>query len=152
MAALGLLFPIVSSSPLVVQSRTSVKINFPISYQYFLSILSVISYQFSYQLSLSVISYQFLSVVMKFTSAVGLSPLGAYHSLMYGHSMYFDIERVQRELEWTPRYSNVDMFCQSYDWYLANRETVLSRPGGSHHRSAVKQGILALVSRVLNLF
>ena len=36
---------------------------------------------------------------MKLTSLLGLSPLGAYHSLMYGRSMYFDISKAEKELE-----------------------------------------------------
>ncbi|NOS71058.1 MAG: NAD-dependent epimerase/dehydratase family protein [Verrucomicrobia bacterium] len=87
--------------------------------------------------------------VMKLTSAVGLSPLGAYHAMMYGRSLYFDISKAQRELNWQPRYSTDQMFAESYDWYLANREKILQAHGASHHRSAVKQGILSLVKRVL---
>ena len=87
--------------------------------------------------------------LMNFTSALGLSPLGPYHSLMYGRSMYFDISRAKRELGWAPRFSNEEMFVQSYEWYLRNRETILHSAGASHHRSAVKQGILGLVKRLL---
>jgi nucleoside-diphosphate-sugar epimerase len=86
---------------------------------------------------------------MKFTSLLGLSPLGAYHALMYGRSMYFDISAAQHDLGWKPRYSNNDMFVQSYEWYLSNRESVLASRGASHHRSAVKQGALNLVKWAL---
>ena len=41
---------------------------------------------------------------------MGLSPLGSYHALMYGRSMYFDINKSIRELGWAPRYSNNEMF------------------------------------------
>jgi len=87
--------------------------------------------------------------LMNLTSAIGLSPLGAYHAMMYGRSLYFDIAKAQRELHWQPRFSTDQMFAQSYDWYLANRETILHSSGASHHRSAVKQGILALVKHLL---
>jgi nucleoside-diphosphate-sugar epimerase len=87
--------------------------------------------------------------LMKLTSALGLSPLGAYHALMYGRSLYFDITKAQRELNWQPRFSTDEMFAQSYDWYLANREKTLNAHNASHHRTAVKQGILSLVKRVL---
>jgi nucleoside-diphosphate-sugar epimerase len=86
---------------------------------------------------------------MDLTSKLGLSPLGAYHSLMYGRSMYFDTSRAQRELGWNSRFGNVEMFCQSYDWYVANRDELLSARGGSHHRSPVREGILSLASRIL---
>jgi len=87
--------------------------------------------------------------LMKVTSTLGLSPLGAYHALMYGRPMYFDIRKAQRELGWQPHHSNNEMFIQSYEWYLANRESILRTRGASHHRSAVKQGILALVKHIL---
>lgn len=86
---------------------------------------------------------------MKLTSALGLSPLGPYHALMYGRSLWFDIAKAQRELGWQPRFSNAEMFAQTYDWYLANREKVLATSGASHHRSAVKQGALALAKHLL---
>lgn len=86
---------------------------------------------------------------MKLTSALGLSPLGPYHALMYGRSMYFDVSKIRQETGWNAEFSNVEMFCESYDWYLEHREEVLARTGASHHRSPVKQGVLALVSRML---
>lgn len=86
---------------------------------------------------------------MEFTSTLGLSPLGAYHSLMYGRDMYFDGTRAREELGWSARYSNAEMFCESYDWYLAHRDEVLGQHTASHHRSPVKQGVLDLFSRLL---
>jgi nucleoside-diphosphate-sugar epimerase len=90
-------------------------------------------------------------VLMNVTSRAGLSPLGAYHSLMYGRSMYFDISRTKRELGWAPRHGNAAMFCESYDWYVRHREEVLGRGSASHHRSAVKQGVLRAVAWGLSL-
>lgn len=87
--------------------------------------------------------------LMKLTSALGLSPLGAYHALMYGRSLYFDIGKARNELNWQPRYSTDQMFAQSYDWYLANREKLLHAHHASHHRSPVKQGVLSLVKHLL---
>jgi nucleoside-diphosphate-sugar epimerase len=84
--------------------------------------------------------------VMNVTSRLGISPLGAYHALMYGRAMYFDLARTKRELDWQPRYSNIEMFRESYDWYVANRAEVLARHHASHHRSPVKQGVLRAVS------
>lgn len=86
---------------------------------------------------------------MNLTSMLGLSPLGPYHAMMYGRSLYFDISKAKTELGWQPRWSNEAMFEQSYDWYLKNRETVLTTAHASHHRSAVKQGALALLKRLL---
>src|SRR5262249_31842348 len=87
--------------------------------------------------------------VMNLCSALGLSPLGPYHALMYGRSLYFDITKAKIELEWQPRYSNEEMIIQSYDWYLRNRESVVVGHGHSHHRSAVKQGVLRALKAFL---
>ena len=87
--------------------------------------------------------------LMHLTSGLGLSPLGPYHALMYGRSLYFDIAKARTELAWQPRFSNQQMLEQSYDWYGKHRDEILRAHGGSHHRSAVKQGILSLVKHVL---
>jgi nucleoside-diphosphate-sugar epimerase len=87
---------------------------------------------------------------MNIASALGLSPLGAYHSLMYGRSMYFDISKAKRELGWTPQYSNDAMFIESYDWYLQHRSQVLDRSARrSRHKSAVELRLLKLLEKVL---
>lgn len=84
---------------------------------------------------------------MKITSRLGLSPLGPYHALMYGRSLYFDTTRAREELGWRARWSNDEMLCESYDWYRAHKREVLEQ-SGSPHQSAVRQGILALVKHL----
>jgi nucleoside-diphosphate-sugar epimerase len=84
-------------------------------------------------------------LAMAATSKLGLSPLGDYHTLMYGKEMYFDVSETKRVLGWAPRYSNAEMIAESYDWYVAHREEVLSRRDASHHRSPVKLGVLKLL-------
>jgi nucleoside-diphosphate-sugar epimerase len=83
---------------------------------------------------------------MELTSMLGLSPLGAYHSLMYGREMFFDLAKAKDKLGYRAKKSNDEMFAESYDWYLAHRSEVLGRAGpASHHRSPVKKGILKLL-------
>jgi nucleoside-diphosphate-sugar epimerase len=86
-------------------------------------------------------------LAMRLTGQLGLSPLGPYHWLMYGESLYFDIGRASRELGWAPRWSNAEMLCDSYDWYRAHRDEVLTAHGRSPHRSALRQGVLQLLKR-----
>lgn len=86
---------------------------------------------------------------MKITSAIGLSPLGPYHALMYGRSMYFDITKAQTELGWQPRYSNEEMFIESYEWFVANRVALQAQRNASHHRSPVSQRVLGVVKHLL---
>ena len=87
---------------------------------------------------------------MKISSLLGFSPLGAYHALMYGRSMYFDSSRALKELGWMPKYSNREMFIDSYSWYLKNKDALeKSHIVKSHHKSPVKQGILKVVGLFL---
>lgn len=87
---------------------------------------------------------------MEITSKLGLSPLGAYHSLMYGRSMYFDISKAQTELGWQPKYSNKEMFVQSYSWYLNQRMMVFSdKCKRSPHMSPAKEKALRFVKYFL---
>jgi len=83
--------------------------------------------------------------LMELTSRLGISPLGPYHSLMYGREMFFDVCDAEEALGWKPRWSNEEMICQSYDTYLAHRDEILARTGASHHRSPVRFGVLGLL-------
>jgi nucleoside-diphosphate-sugar epimerase len=87
-----------------------------------------------------------IEAAMNLSAALGISPLASYHASMYGRSLYFDISKAHAILGWAPRYSNNEMFVESYEWYLANRDAVLAGTlGGSRHRSAVNQGVLRLL-------
>ena len=85
---------------------------------------------------------------MEWTSALGISPLGAYHSLMYGREMFFDVSAAKEQLGWTSRWSNAAMFADSYDYFVEHREEIMRRRGMSHHRSPLKKGVLALLERI----
>jgi nucleoside-diphosphate-sugar epimerase len=82
---------------------------------------------------------------MMLTSKLGLSPLVNYHWLAYGKNIYFDLAKAKSELDYEPKWGNVEMFCQSYDWYVAHRERILAEKGKSLHRSPVKAGVLRLL-------
>lgn len=85
---------------------------------------------------------------MRLASALGLSPLGPYHWLMYGRSMYFDLARPIAELGWHATRSNEEMICESYDWYARHKDEVRRHAGRSPHRAGVRQGILGLLKKL----
>jgi len=85
------------------------------------------------------------TLMMNLTSRLGLSPLGPYHALMYGREMFFDISKTVETLGYTPRFSNNQAICESYDNYVENRDEILARKDASHHRSAAREGILKLM-------
>jgi nucleoside-diphosphate-sugar epimerase len=89
------------------------------------------------------------ALAMKLSSALGVTPFAPYHWLMYSQSMWFDIEHARTQLGWEPQWSTDAMFAQSYDWYLAHRDTAGS--GASHHRRSAKPGMLTIVKRATGL-
>ncbi len=89
--------------------------------------------------------YRLAVLGMKLTSSLGLSPLAVYHHLVYGKDVYFDLNKPKQELGWQPQWGNVEMFTQSYDWYLRHRQEILAAKGRSAHRSPVKERILKLL-------
>ncbi len=75
----------------------------------------------------------------------GLAPFGAYHWLSYAEPLYFDGTKAERELEYRPKWSNVDMMAESYDWYLAHRDELHAELVRSLHRSPVREGLLRIL-------
>ncbi|MFN8125152.1 MAG: NAD-dependent epimerase/dehydratase family protein [Candidatus Nanopelagicales bacterium] len=94
------------------------------------------------------ISSRAAAPVMKALSRMGLAPFADYHWLMYARELWFDTTKAQTQLGWSPQYSNDQMICESYDWFLSHRGD-LSTHGVSHHTSTVKQGALALGKQVI---
>ena len=78
---------------------------------------------------------------------LGLSPLAPWHYLTYHKPFYFDVNALL-QLGWRPRYSNDDMFRESYDWFLANRRAAGAAKDGSPHRRRVREGVLWLLKKI----
>jgi nucleoside-diphosphate-sugar epimerase len=76
----------------------------------------------------------------------GLSPLAPWHYLTYHKPFYFDVGPLLA-LGWRPRYSNDEMFRESYDWFRANYDRLQAEKAGSPHRRPVREGILWLVKK-----
>ena len=97
------------------------------------------------------------SLAMRAAAGLHLAPFAPYHWIMYSKSMWFDIEHAREQLGWQPRWSNEEMFAQSYDWFVANRELAgdgASRAGDrdrSQHRQTARQGALRAVKRATRL-
>jgi nucleoside-diphosphate-sugar epimerase len=78
---------------------------------------------------------------------LGLSPLAPWHYLTYHKPFYFDVSPLL-QLGWKPKYSNDDMFRESYQWFLANRQAAGTAQGGSPHRRRVREGVLWLLKKI----
>lgn len=76
-----------------------------------------------------------------------LSPLAPWHYLTYAEDFYFDLTPL-KELGWKAKYSNVEMLNESYDYFVKNRQELISRSAGSPHRRPVKEGVLSLLKMI----
>ncbi|MEK7707203.1 MAG: NAD-dependent epimerase/dehydratase family protein [Verrucomicrobiota bacterium] len=76
-----------------------------------------------------------------------LSPLAPWHYLTYHKAFHFDVQPLL-QLGWKPRYSNDEMFRESYDWFVANKDRLAAEAAASPHRSIVKQRLLGLLKRL----
>lgn len=91
------------------------------------------------------------ALAMRLTAAAGLTPFAPYHWLMYARSMWFDLDHAVERLGWQPRYSNDEMFAESYDWFLAHRSDVSGdrddADGGaaSPHRRTASSRLLSVL-------
>ena len=75
-----------------------------------------------------------------------LSPLAEWHYKTAHRDSFVDVEKAERLLGWHARLSNAQALCDTYDWYLAHRET-LGR-AGTTHRVPWNQQALALLKRL----
>lgn len=100
--------------------------------------------------------FRTFETLMNISSNLGLSPLGSYHSLMYGRSLYFDTTKIEDELGWESKFSNKEAIIDSYNHYLNSygykmNQNKLSK-NNSPHKSNVKQGVLKLLGLYLSIF
>jgi nucleoside-diphosphate-sugar epimerase len=75
-----------------------------------------------------------------------LSPLAEWHYRTAHRDSYVDVSKAGRLLRFAPRLSNVQALCETYDWYLANRERL--RAAGVTHRVPWDQRALGLLKRL----
>jgi nucleoside-diphosphate-sugar epimerase len=77
---------------------------------------------------------------------LGLSPLAPWHYMSYHKPFYFDTSKLAA-IGWKPRYSNDEMFRESYDWFKDNFDRLAAGKAGSAHRRPVREGMLWLLKK-----
>ena len=82
---------------------------------------------------------------LKVLDAMRICPLAPWHYLTYHKPFYFDLSEPMGRLGWKPRYGNVEMLIQAYNWYLKHGSRADEAGGRSIHRNPVKQGVLRLL-------
>jgi nucleoside-diphosphate-sugar epimerase len=72
-----------------------------------------------------------------------LSPLYKWVYETASKDSFVSIEKAEKQLNFTPRYSNKDALLRNYAWYLAH-ESEFKNASGVSHRVPWKQGVLGL--------
>jgi len=78
---------------------------------------------------------------LKMLDKINLSPLADWHYLSYSKDFYFDISKAKKMLDWQPRYTNIEMLIESYQWYIEHLLEA-EKNVGTTHRKSVKQRVL----------
>lgn len=78
---------------------------------------------------------------------LGISPLAPWHYLTFHKPFHFDVSKLLA-MGWQPRYSNDEMFRESYDWFCANYDRLTAEKAGSPHRRPVREGLLWLLKKL----
>jgi nucleoside-diphosphate-sugar epimerase len=76
--------------------------------------------------------------------ALRLSPLAPWHYMSYHKDYYFDIRRTMSELGWRPSYGNIEMLCESYDWFVTHERERRSVRGSAHRKPVAQRLLKAL--------
>ncbi len=76
-----------------------------------------------------------------FLSKINLIPLQEYHFKVYGKSVYFDISKAKKILNWEPKFSNIQSMIMSYDNYIEIKKN-LNNTISSPHNSILRKGLL----------
>jgi len=84
---------------------------------------------------------------LRFLEALKLSPLYKWVYETASKDSFVSIEKAEKILGFTPKYSNEDALIRNYKWYLDNLESFQNQSGVSH-RVPWKQGILRLAKMV----
>lgn len=83
---------------------------------------------------------------LRFLELLKLSPLYKWVYETACEDSFVSIERAERILGFTPRFSNKDALIRNYEWYLEHLPEFKNRSGVSH-RVPWKQGILGLLKK-----
>jgi nucleoside-diphosphate-sugar epimerase len=91
------------------------------------------------------------SSIVKFILAIfeilKISPLYKWVYMTADTDSFVSIEKIEKALNWSPKYSNAQALINSYKWYLAHCNEITEF--GVTHRTAWKQGILGFFKRFL---
>ena len=84
--------------------------------------------------------------VLRVLEKLGISPLYAWVYETAAKESFVSIDKAERQLGFTPKYSNKDALIRNFDWYIAN-EHKFKQASGVSHRVPWKQGALGILKK-----
>lgn len=91
------------------------------------------------------IDNNYLFIIANLISKTRLIPLQDYHFKVYGESVYFDISKSNKILNWKPKFSNKESIINSYQNFIDNKNNKIFSNNMSPHNSLLKKGLLKYV-------
>ncbi len=85
-------------------------------------------------------------VALRALELAHLSPLAEWHYKTAHRDSFVDVSKAERLLGWHARLSNAEALCETYDWYLAHRDTL--GKAGTTHRVPWNQQALSVLKRL----
>ena len=83
---------------------------------------------------------------LRLLEALGVSPLYKWVYETASKDSFVSIEKAERQLAFTPKFSNRDALLRNFEWYIAHKDSFASASGISH-RVPWKQGAIGLLKR-----
>lgn len=83
---------------------------------------------------------------LRILELLNISPLYKWVYETASKDSFVSIEKAEKVLGYSPRYSNKDALVRNYDWYLAHRSEFEGK-SGVNHRVPWKQGILSVAKK-----
>lgn len=80
---------------------------------------------------------------------LGLSPLYQWVYDTADKDSFVSIEKLERALSWSPKYSNSDALIKAFRWYQKHYDEIKAKPAGTTHTVGWKQGILGLFKKFM---
>ena len=85
-------------------------------------------------------------IALRVLELLRVSPLAEWHYKTAHRDSFVDVAKAEGLLGWTPKLSNAEALCRTYDWYLAHRDTLAA--AGVTHRVPWNQQALGLLKRI----
>jgi nucleoside-diphosphate-sugar epimerase len=85
-------------------------------------------------------------IALRALELLRVSPLAEWHYKTAHRDSFVDVSKADALLGWSPRFSNAEALCRTYDWYLAHRDTLAA--AGVTHRVPWNQQALGLLKKI----